>query len=417
MRSTNDLPGYNPVPVLSHTTSVLRSGVMRADPTTRRDFLVASCAGVAAAALSPLTGLANTQPPIADGRLVRTLPLGDPRRRDDPPLHRLLGSGLDARLFTDLSNLAIGDTITPVERFFVRTACPAKAIGAAAWTIACAGRIRRPLALRADEISRAAAPAGPHLLECSGNTNPNNYGLMSVAEWDGMPMTALLDRLQPRPGPYRVLVAGVDDDGPSRTSTPGASWIFSRDDLERTGAFLATRMNGATLAPHHGAPVRLVVPGWYACTSIKWVDHIQLVADDVEATPQMREFAARTHQPAGAVLARDFAPPVIDVAAMPIRVEQWDVRGRPAYRIVGITWGGPAPAASLQIRFRSGGEWIDVSDFPRPRGTATWSLWTHRWQPAEPGRYDIVLRVKDPAIRTRRLDLFFYVRTVDVTEV
>jgi DMSO/TMAO reductase YedYZ molybdopterin-dependent catalytic subunit len=384
---------------------------------SRREFLSASAAGVAAAALSPLERLAAAQPPLADGRFVRTLPLGDPLRRDDPPLNLLLGEGLDARLFTDLSSVKAGDTITPNERFFVRTARPQKAIATEAWTIACEGRVSRPLTLHADEMARSAVPMGTHLLECAGNTNPNNYGLMSVAAWEGLPMTRLLERVQPLSGPFRVLVSGVDDGGPSRTSTPGASWIFSRDDLERTGAFLATAMNGSALPPHHGAPVRLVVPGWYACASIKWVDRIELVADEAETTSQMQEFAARTHQPAGVVLARDFTPPVIDVAAMPIRVEQWDVQGRPLYRVIGITWGGPTPADTLQIRCQTGGAWIDVTDFPRPASTATWSVWSHRWQPQEAGRYHIVLRAKDPAIRTRRLDLFFYVRAVDITDV
>jgi DMSO/TMAO reductase YedYZ molybdopterin-dependent catalytic subunit len=384
---------------------------------SRRAFLAASGAGVAAVALSPLARLAAAQPPIADGRFVRTLPLGDPLRQDDPPLNQLLGSGLDARLFTDLSGLQSGDAITPNERFFVRTACPEKANTTARWTIACDGRVRRPLTLGTDEMSRSVVPMGTHLLECAGNTNPNNFGLMSVARWDGVPMTALLERVQLLSGTSRVLVSGVDDEGPSRTSTPGASWIFSRDDLERTGAFLATHMNGAALPAHHGAPVRLVVPGWYACACIKWVNHIELVADDVEATSQMQEFATRTHQPGGAVLARDFTPAVIDVAAMPIRVEQWDVQGHPLYRVFGITWGGPAPAETLQIRFQTDGPWTDVTDVPPARTTATWSLWSHRWQPGEAGRYHIVLRVKDPAIPTRRLDLFFYIRTVEITDV
>src|SRR5262249_7924435 len=322
------------------------------------------------------------------------------------------------RLFTDLSSLTASDAITPSDQFYVRTARPKKAMAAAdRWTVVFAGRVRRPLSVRADELSRSAVPMGAHLLECAGNTNPNNYGLMSAARWDGVPVTSLLDRVQPLPGSYRVLVAGLDDEGPSVTSTPGASWIFSRDDLERTGAFLATHMNGSALPAHHGARVRLVVPGWYACTCIKWVDRIELVAGDAEATSQMQEFAERTHQPGGASRVRDFAPAAIDVAAMPIRVEQWNARGRPLYRIVGLTWGGPTPAEALQIRVRTGGPWIDVSDFPRPRTAATWSLWSHRWQPDEAGRYHIVLRVKDPAIRTRRLDLFFYVRTVDITEV
>jgi hypothetical protein len=52
-----------------------------------------------------------------------------------------------------------------------------------------------------------------------------------------------------------------------------------------------------------------------------------------------------------------------------------------------------------------------------PQSTRTWTLWTHTWKPAEPGRYEIVLKVTDPAIRTRRLDLFYYVREVFVESV
>ena len=44
---------------------------------------------------------------------------------------------------------------------------------------------------------------------------------------------------------------------------------------------------------------------------------------------------------------------------MPIRVEQWDVQGRPLYRVIGVTWGGPRPADALQIRFQTDGPWID----------------------------------------------------------
>jgi DMSO/TMAO reductase YedYZ molybdopterin-dependent catalytic subunit len=240
---------------------------------------------------------------------------------------------------------------------------------------------------------------------------------MSAARWDGVPIGALLDRAQPLSSASHVRITGLDDQYPSRTSIPGASWIFSRDDLERAQAFLATRMNGAPLPRHHGAPVRLVMPGWYACTCIKWVNRIDFVQEDMDATSQMKEFAARTHQPGDARLARDFAPAVIDVAATPTRIEQWDVLGRPAYRIIGVVWGGATPVHALQIRFRTGEPWMDISEGPHPDTTATWSLWSHRWHPTEAGRYHIVVRVKDPAVRTRRLDLFFYIRSVDITEV
>jgi len=305
--------------------------------------------------------------------------------------------------------------VTETDHFFVRTACPEEADAMHPWSIALGGGGSQRT-VRLDTLDRLVAPMGTHLLECAGNTNPNNYGLVSVARWNGIPIGALLDRLPPGSRNSRVLISGVDDEQhPSRTSTPGASWIFSRDDLER--AFLATHMNDALLPRHHGAPIRLVVPGWYACTCIKWVNRIDLVADDAPATSHMREFAARTHQPAAATRAHDFAPASIDDAAMSIRVEQWAVSASPVYRVVGIVWGGATPATALQIRFRSGDEWVDVSDCPNSRGTDTWSLWWHQWQPKAPGRYFIVLRMKDPAIRTRRLDLFFYVRAVDITEV
>jgi hypothetical protein len=38
------------------------------------------------------------------------------------------------------------------------------------------------------------------------------------------------------------------------------------------------------------------------------------------------------------------------------------------------------------------------------------------WRPQTPGRYQIVLRIDEPAVRTRRLDLYFYTREVDVDE-
>jgi DMSO/TMAO reductase YedYZ molybdopterin-dependent catalytic subunit len=383
----------------------------------RRRFLAVS-GSIAGAVFSPLGRLAAAQPPIAGGRLVRTLPLGDPLRADNPPLDRLLGDGLDARLFTDLSHLSPGRLITASDRFFVRTACPDAVEALRPWTIELGGRIRDAATLALDALLRLAVPVGTHLLECAGNTNPNNFGLISSAEWHGVPIGAMLDRVTQLDAASRILITGVDDEPrPSRTSIPGASWIFSRDELERAGAFLATHMNGAPLPRHHGAPVRLVVPGWYACTCIKWVSRIDWVDGDAEPTSQMLEFAARTHQPAGVRLAREFAPAEIDVAAMPIRIEQWQADRRPVYRVIGIVWGGSTRADALQIRFRTGDEWMDISDYDPPKTTATWSLWSHQWRPAEAGRYHPVVRAKDPGVRTRRLDLFFYVRAVDITDV
>ena len=335
-----------------------------------------------------------------------------------PPFGRLVGDGLDARLFTDLSPLGTSASapVIPNDRFFVRTAAPSNLPPTDMWKIHVGGLVRTPVDIGVKDLEAHIAPAARVLLECSGNADPLNYGLLSAADWEGIPLQAILDRVQPSASSYRVLVSGVDDASRTwRTSIAGASWIFSRDDLSR--AMLAVRMNGAPLPRDHGFPVRLIVPGWYGCTCIKWVDRIELVADDAPATSQMREFAARTHQPAGASAARDFIPATIDTAAMPVRAEKWIVNGRPEYRIVGIIWGGSTPTNALSIRFRSGGAWTRVDDCPMPSSTLTWSLWRHTWRPTEPGRYELVLRVDDPSIRTRRLDIFFYVREIVIDDV
>lgn len=387
-----------------------------------------------------------------EARLLGLLPLSEAAGRQPPPFERLLGSGLDARLFTDLSVLSLDkpDTLlTPTERFYVRTAATSDLAQPAA--------TQQPAATEADRAALAKLDrttgrvrVGPYVMECAGNSDPTNFGLISAATWSGLPMPLVLERLGINGSMPGILVEGLDSPGPARTSVPGASWIFTRAQLDR--AILADEMNGAPLPRDHGGPsTRLLVPGWYGCACIKWVSQITGVAATAPATVQMREFAARTHQPfdsreidsglradpreidgslrAGPansrsepgtvrpLLARDFEPAIIDTAAMPVRVEKWTESGRVFYRVVGIIWGGSTPTNALSIRFRSGGEWTRVENCPLPASTLTWSLWSHTWRPAEAGRYQVVLRIDDPAIRTRRLDLFFYVREMTIDDV
>jgi DMSO/TMAO reductase YedYZ molybdopterin-dependent catalytic subunit len=381
----------------------------------RRDFLSTALLLPAIARQTSNARLAGTVHLTAPGAFV-------------PPFGRLLGDGLDARLFTDLSTLADAPRTshdaprTSNEAFFVRTAFPRTLERTQPWSLRVGGLVQAPRELSSGDLDPLVTTRGRYLLECSGNSDPGNFGLISTADWDGVPLAAILDRVKPSAAAYRILVSGVDEQtAVSRTSVPGASWIFSRDDLQR--ALLATRMNGVPLPRDHGFPVRLLVPGWYGCACIKWVDRIDLVPDAAPATTQMQEFAARTHQDLGLLrshtppLARDFIPAVIDTAAMPVRVEKWIAGGRVEYRIAGLIWGGSTPTNALSIRFKTNQPWVRVDDCPLPASTLTWSAWSHTWRPTAPGRYQIVLKIDDPTIRTRRLDLFFYVREVVIAEV
>ena len=49
---------------------------------------------------------------------------------------------------------------------------------------------------------------------------------------------------------------------------------------------LAYEMNGRPLEPQHGFPLRLLVPGWYGMTSVKWLDSIEAVTEPFEGYQQ-----------------------------------------------------------------------------------------------------------------------------------
>lgn len=385
----------------------------------KRDLLLASLMGSGALLLAgarPTLAAWLAQPSCVDaftgGRLLGTVPLqGRNARRI--PVDTRLGLGLDARQFTDLATLTPDRLTTPIEEFFVRTSYPDRLVPPEPWTIAVSGLVDRPVDVSLGDLEPLVRPMGAHLLECAGNADPGTFGLMSVGTWDGIPIARVLDRVRPLARATRLRIAGADEHSTAaRTSTPDASWIFTFDELERAGAFLATRMNGVPLPPDHGRPVRLVVPGWYACTAVKWVNAIHFLDDTAPATPQMREFASRTHQDGVPARAADYRPAVIDQAAMPVRVEQWNLDGEIVYRVVGIMWGGSTITTALSIRFRARESYQPVTVCPVPSSNTTWSLWDHAWRPTTRGRHEIVLRVDDPAISTRRLDLYFYTREV-----
>ncbi|MFA5907397.1 MAG: molybdopterin-dependent oxidoreductase [Vicinamibacterales bacterium] len=269
-----------------------------------------------------------------------------------------------------------------------------------------------------DAIHKQAKPMGPHLFECSGNANPSNFGLMSVAEWDGVPLADVVARLKPAKDATAVLVSGFDHIGQvSQRSIVGASWVFPLSSLDKLGAHLAVRMNGEPLPADHGRPVRLVVPGWYGCTWIKWVNEIRLVGPDEPATTQMVEFANRTHQAEPYKLAKDYTPADIQTAATPVRVEKRRTASGIEYRIVGILWGGAKAVDRLAIRFKKDAEFQPFAVCPTPKTHTMWSLWEYRWKPTEPGTYDIALRVADASIPQRRLETGYYMRQVKIDEV
>lgn len=384
-------------------------------PWTRREFLAMALASAGTAAFETLgDGVAFAAP--KNGRHVGNLKFLDEFPRE---FHNAFDRGLNGRLITDLESLSDDARITANDRFFIRTRAPGKIDWTEPWTLPVEGLVTGLRVFHMSELLDLSGSQGEILLECSGNNRRNrSFGLLSSAEWDGVSVASLLKKVNVSRAATRVLVNGFDEHGKnSAGSVPGASWIFSLEQLEEYGAFLATHMNGERLPRDHGFPIRLIVPRWYGCSCIKWVNRIELVDDDAPATGQMLEFANRTHQGARHKLARDYLPASMDQAAMPIRIEKWAVDGHIEYHVAGLMWGGRTLTKDLLIRFNPDQEYLPVQHVIGQPDNRTWGFWSHKWRVTEPGRYAITLKAADPAIRTRRLDIEYYRRSVQVEEV
>jgi DMSO/TMAO reductase YedYZ molybdopterin-dependent catalytic subunit len=337
------------------------------------------------------------------------------------PMETTLDAGLDGRLYTDLSAATPDRPTTPTEKFYVRTRASELLDDRKPWAIKASGLLSKSTEINVADLRTMAKPAGLHLMECSGNVRYAHFGMLSVADWAGARVSDVLDSVKMDKAAGHVLISGFDRyPAESSTSTAGASWIFTVDELNASKAFFATEMNGLSLTKDHGAPVRLVVPGWYGCACIKWVDEITILGEGAATTSQMREFAGRTMQQGVPELVKDYRPAIIEQAAMPIRVEKWLVERRIKYRVSGIAWGGSRPVNGMGIRFgsepNSSEEFVPVDDFVQTRNDP-WSFWTHAWTPTKPGLYFIQLRVKDASVPARRLNSGHYVRSVEIKEI
>ena len=326
-------------------------------------------------------------------------------------LESLIGDGLDGRYVHDLSTLSAETLITPTDRFFIRTSEP-DLIDVSGWSVRLEGEVAASVLVSAEALIKEAVDQGVIHMECSGNTSYGGFGLMSACEWQGVPLSSVLARVKPTSRAALIRITGFDEHSSPSSSVEGAAWIFTPAQLER--AFLATAMNGAPLTPDHGYPLRLMVPGWYGCACVKWVESIEWVEEDAAATTQMQEFADRTHQPGVPALARDYIDASIDTTALPVRVEKYRLDGRIVYKVVGLTYGADL-TDRLQIRFGEG-SWEDVTVCPARESALTWGLWAHVWEPSGTGDFTIRLRVDDSAVQTRRLDSEWYRREVTIDE-
>jgi DMSO/TMAO reductase YedYZ molybdopterin-dependent catalytic subunit len=182
----------------------------------------------------------------------------------------------------------IGGAVMPNAHFYVRNHFQIPVLDPASWRLTIGGLVERSLSLSLREVRNLPSHTEAITLECAGNGRSTlpppvegekwGLGAVSTAEWTGVPLREVLDRAGVKPGAQEVLFRGADM---GKVETRPGTVRFERS-LQVALAYdpdvlLAYAMNGEPLPVQHGFPLRLVMPGWYAVASVKWLTEIEVI--------------------------------------------------------------------------------------------------------------------------------------------
>jgi DMSO/TMAO reductase YedYZ molybdopterin-dependent catalytic subunit len=250
-------------------------------------------------------------------------------------------------------------------------------------------------------------------MECAGNgraalsprpiSQPWLLEAVGTAEWTGTPLRGLLEEAGLRPDAVEILFTGRD-----RGVEGGEAQQFERslplEEARRAEVLLAYEMNGHPLPPQHGFPVRLVVPGWYGMTNVKWLERITALEQPFSGYQQARGYRLRQDpdeegEPLTRMLPRSLmVPPGIpDFATRErtVRAGPCTVRGR--------AWSGLGAIERVEFSADGGGAWADARLGPQTSGWA-WRSWECEWEPQDPGSQELCCRATDAAGNTQPLE-------------
>jgi sulfane dehydrogenase subunit SoxC len=296
--------------------------------------------------------------------------------------------------------------VTPVGLHYLLTHYDIPEVDAAGWRLGVDGLVERPLTLSLDEVR--ARPAVEHVvtMECAGNgrahvephvvSQPWLLEAVGTARWRGASLAGLLEEAGVRKDAVEVLFTGLD-----RGVEGGEEQTYARslalDEVFGSEAILAYEVNGAPLPPQHGFPLRLVVPGWYGMTSVKWLSRISLLGAPFDGFQMRHSYRVRLDEdepgdPITLIAPRSLMiPPGIPEYASRARVVEAG-----ACELHGRAWSGESEVVSVDVSTDGGETWAPAELGEATLGRWAWRPWQYVWE-AEPGEHELCCRARDAA--------------------
>lgn len=294
--------------------------------------------------------------------------------------------------------------LTPNDRFFVRShfGPPApEQISEANWQLRVDGLVEQPRTFKLHELRQMEVVTITAVLQCSGNGRafhrPKTPGVqwargaVGNARWTGVRLRDVLAQAGVRPEARHVQFQGADR--PVVSSVP----LFTRSiPLEKAlhpDTILAYDMNGRPLPLLHGAPLRVVTPGWMADSCTKWLTEITVQAEESKGYYMQTAYRVPI-SPAdlgGPVTAPVEAMVVKSIIAGPSEGET--VKAGPV-SIHGVAWSNGAKIATVEVSIDEGNNWVPARLVGEDHPYA-WRQWQYVWTARSPGTFAILCRATD----------------------
>jgi DMSO/TMAO reductase YedYZ molybdopterin-dependent catalytic subunit len=272
------------------------------------------------------------------------------------------------------------------------------------WAVSVGGRVRRPLTLSLADLRGREIVTRRVVMECAGNgrarfsprplSQPWLFEAVGNAEWTGTPLAPILDEAGLDEDVVDLVFTGADH-GIQGDEEQDYQRSLSVADARRPEVMLAWEMNGEPLLPQHGAPLRLLVPGWYGMASVKWLTSVEAVAERFDGF-QMRAYRMRERPDEDGVDVTRILPRALMI---PPGFPDFFTRTRTVdagrVTLTGRAWSGHGSIAIVELSTDGGLTWRAASLGEQP-ADGGWVGWSAEWL-AEPGEHELVVRTADDA--------------------
>lgn len=299
-----------------------------------------------------------------------------------------------------LDTRTINNFITPTDQFYTFQHNGQPTVDAAAYRLRITGMFGKPAEFTLDQI-KAMRPTLEQIVgyECGGNGPGNNaQGMISNARWKGVNLATVLKQCGISADAKEVVFYGADSFMETVTHGRGTQAVeksyfarsLSTDHAMKPEVMLAYEINGEPLSLNSGAPLRLIVPGWYGVAQVKFLNRIHAQENRFVGKYMSRDYVTlKARESGGETEWVEYTVGPIQLKSAVTRVTK---KGN-AINIYGFALTDLTPLKTVEVSI-DGGPW-QAATLDKRNTATSWKLFSFVWNGATPGEHTIVSRATD----------------------